>query len=127
MSNRMDDVLVFLEQPATTTATQIKTTQWAAEIGGHDTFIITRITQQDLINTVAGKVNFFGYEKPRLGTLEEHTDVFLLTWLYFTNGKPTARPIVGNFHGGFQHHAEAVSAARDIWRMRERWRADSAA
>ena len=82
MSNRMDDVLVFLEQPATTTATQMKTTQWAAEIGGHDTFIITRITQQDLINTVAGKVNFFGYEKPKLGTLEEHTDVFLLTWLY---------------------------------------------
>lgn len=116
--------LVFLEQPPSTTATQITTTTWAAEIGGRDTFLITRIKLQDLINLRTGKVNFIGDTKPKLGTLEELTDVFAAAWLYFENGKdkPRVRPLVGGFNGGFQKYAEAEAICRDVWRQRTRYR-----
>lgn len=107
----------FIEQPPTRTATQIESTTWAAEAGPEDTFLVVRMRLQDIMNIRAGKVNFVGYEKPKLGTLEEHVDVFSATWL-MRGGR--MRPIVGNFNGGFKTLREAQQICRDAWA--QRWR-----
>lgn len=114
--------LRFEEQAPHTNATRVTTTTWAATPSEQDTFLITRITLQDLINMTTGKVNFVGYEKPKLGTLEELSDVFTAAWLYTkADGSPGLRPLVGNFHGGFPNMKDAAQMCVDTWRQRERF------
>lgn len=113
----------FVEQAPIKSATQIESTTWAAEAGPRDTFLVVRLKLQDLMNMHSGKVNFLGHEKPKLGTLEEHIDVFTATWV-MRNGdesKPRMRPIVGNFNGGFQTLHEAQQICRDAWAQRARY------
>lgn len=111
----------FVEQPPTKTATQIESTTWAAEVSPQDTFLVVRMRLQDIINIRAGKVNFIGDTKPKLGTLEEHIDVFSATWLMREGDKPRMRPIVGNFNGGFKTLREAQQICRDAWAQRSRY------
>ena len=116
--------LIFLEQPPRLTNTKIKITTWAAEVGAHDTFIISRLMLQDLLNQRSGRANFFGYEKPKLGTLEELTDVFTASWLYYVTlgERPRLRPLIGNFNGGFQTYREAQEMCNAVWRQRGKFR-----
>ena len=119
-----ENKLIFLEQPPRLTNTKVKIDSWAAEVGAHDTFVITRVMLQDLINQRSGRSNFFGYEKPKLGTLEELTDVFLPVWLYYVSlsERPRVRPLVGNFNGGFQTYREADEMCNAVWRQRGKYR-----
>ena len=116
--------LKFIEQPPHTTKTQITTTTWTAQPEPNEVFNVVRITKQDLINAQRGQTNFFGHEKPKLGTLEEKTDVFMASWVYMVEGNtnPHVRPLVGNFMGGFATHREAVQMCNDVWQKRWRYR-----
>lgn len=115
--------LIFIEQPPKTNKQQITTTTWSAQPSNSDVFNVVRIKQQDLINIQSGKVNFIGHEKPKLGTLEEKTDVFMASWVYTDSvDQPHMRPLVGNFMGGFATRAEAIQMCKDVWANRARWR-----
>lgn len=112
----------FKEQAPNTSATQVVTRTWAAEVDATNTFLVVCIKLQDLINMRAGRVNFFGDTKPKLGTLEELTDVYTASWLYNVgDDKPRMRTLVGNFNGGFATYNEAVQMCRDVWRNKERF------
>jgi hypothetical protein len=113
--------LRFVEQAPHTSPTQVVTTTWAAEPDAQNTFLITRIKLQDLINMRSGTVNFIGDVKPKLGTLEESIDVFCCAWMQKQPHKTGMRPLVGNFNGGCATHAEAVQLCKDVWRHRERY------
>jgi hypothetical protein len=115
--------LKFVEQPTHISNAKVATTTWACEASDKDTFLVVRIKLQDLMNIRAGKVNFFGHEKPKLGTLEELTDVYTASWLYLDSaGVQRMRPLVGNFNGGFATHREAVQMCDDVWRNKARYR-----
>jgi hypothetical protein len=115
--------LKFEEQPESISKTHIKTTTWCAQPTGHDTFNVVRIKLQDLENMRTGKVNFIGWEKPVLGTLEEKTDVYIVSWLSLDGAGTThMRPLVGNFNGGFATHREAVQMCEGVWARRAQYR-----
>lgn len=96
---------------------------WHALPTEKDKFIIISLLLQDLIHARQGKTNYYGYEKPKFGTLEEKTNVYMCTWVYMTDsGVEKVRPLVGNYNGGFQFHREAVAMCNDVWNARDRWR-----
>lgn len=120
-------MLEFIEKSALDNRTV--TRAWQAKPTDDDAFNIICIKLQDLKNRAAGKTNYFGYEKPKFGTLEELIDVYVPSWVVTfpgagPDGAPINRvkPIKGNFNGGFQTYREAVQICEDIWRQRDRYR-----
>ncbi len=102
--------------------TQIATRTWkAAPQPGH-LFQIVALKVSDLENMRTGRVNFIGDTKPKFGTLEELSDVYICQWIRNegNEGRPSLRPLVGNYHGGFATYREAVQLCSDVWR--QRWR-----
>jgi len=102
---------------------KIVTRCWSAQPTTTDVFNIVCIKLQDLQNIAKGRTNYWGYEKPKFGTLEELIDVYVPSWIYNTpQGPQRVRPIKGNFNGGFQTHREAVEICQQVWANKERWR-----
>lgn len=106
-----------------TDATQITTRAWVAEPMANNAFNIVAIKRSDLEHMRTGRVNFIGDTKPKEGTLDEITDVYLVSWLFTdASGAVRARPIVGNYYGGFAAYSEAVTICNDVWRNRRNYR-----
>lgn len=116
-------MLRFEEEGTHKTRTHVVCTTWRAYPTFNDVFTIVCLKLQDLQNKVSGRVNFVGDTKPKLGTLEEHIDVYISSWVYKDAlGQQRTRPIIGNFHGGCATHREAVALCNDVWKVRARYR-----
>jgi hypothetical protein len=118
-------MLNFLEQPTITNKQQITIRPWHANPTHNDQFVIVCMKLSDLQNMRAGTVNFIGDTKPKFGTLEELTEVYLTSWKITgvgANATTRTRPIVGNYRGGSKTFNEAVQLCNDVWRARARYR-----
>jgi hypothetical protein len=115
--------LNFIELPNHTTKHQMTVRMWRAEPKPEDIMQIICMRASDLELLRIGKVNFIGETRPTQGVLEEITDVYLCSWIFKdASGAQRVRPLVGNYHGGFASHREAVQLCNDVWRHRWRYR-----
>lgn len=115
--------LNFVGPVVKTNTKQMTTETFYCEVTPRDTLQVVRVNRQDLINMHSGRVNFIGDTKPKLGTLEEKQDVFLVSWVYLdAQGQPRIRPVVGRFMGGCETFADAKQLATDVWKHRDRFR-----
>lgn len=105
-----------------TTVQQVEARTWRATPDDMNDFIIVSLKKQDMINMQNNRANFFGYEKPVEGVLEEITDVYSAAWVQKAPGlPPRVRPLVGNFMGGYASYGEAKQICEDAWRLRKRY------
>jgi hypothetical protein len=116
--------LTFIEGPEKEMTGKIKVRTWLAQPTATDTMQIVCMTLQDLVNIRHGRRNFIGYEKPKFGSLEELTNVYLCNWLRKQSDNIRTRPLVGGFNGGFASHREAVQMCNDVWAARHRYMRD---
>lgn len=100
---------------------KIKVRTWLAQPTDTDTMQIICMSLQDLMNVRQRRRNFIGYEKPKLGTLEELTSVYMCNWLRKQGDNIRTRPLVGGFNGGFASYREAVQMCNDVWAARHRY------
>ena len=114
-------MLEFIGPVENTNHVQISTRTWIAE-GDGTIFNIVCMKLSDLQNMAKGQVNFIGHEKPKFGTLEEKTDVYLTSWTYIdpVRGK-RVRPLIGRFNGGHQTYMEAKQLCEDVFNNRKRY------